>query len=119
MLIHHNYIIILCKHTIKHMEDFTKLPNTYHSLLRVLLRNSINHNLPPQKNRDHIIYFSNALLSSSFFSFSRSFLSSFLCSFYFSLFKLFSFTLVIILLSIKDGKSNPLFIPRLSTLTPK
>ena len=69
MLIHHYYIIISCKHTIKHIEDFTKLPNTYHSLLRVLLRNSINHNLPPPNNRDQAIYFPKA----AFFSFSRSF----------------------------------------------
>ena len=32
---HYNYIITSCKHTIKHIEDFTILPNTYHSPLRV------------------------------------------------------------------------------------
>ena len=80
MLIHYNYLIISRKHTIKHIEDFTKLPNTYHSLLRVSLRNSINHNLPPPKNWSQEIYFSNALLSSSFLplSFVRPSLSLFL-----------------------------------------
>ena len=34
-LFYHNYIITSCKHTIKHMEGFKILPNTYHSLLRV------------------------------------------------------------------------------------